>query len=263
MANEPRDSAGRLYHIGLRKRDVGKVALLPGDPDRVPRIAKHFDRARPVSSHREYLTQGGYLGREYVIAMSTGIGGPATAIAVEELARLGVGLMIRVGTCGAIDRRLKVGSLVVADAAVRLDGTTRQYVMEGYPAAATPEVALALKESASALNKVCSMGLAASTDSFYVGQGRPGVDGYMPSGARDLIEDLRAAKVLCFEMESSTLFTLGRLYGIRTGAVFAVLANRATGDFIPDAGVDDAIAVAVEAVRRLVGGRDRPRRPSR
>lgn len=251
MATEPKDSAGRPYHIQLGRRDVGRVALLPGDPDRVARIAKRFDKGRKISTHREYTAYGGYVAGERVIAMSTGIGGPAAAIAVEELARLGVELMIRVGTCGAIDRTLKVGSLVVADSAVRLDGTTRQYVMDGYPAAGTPEVALALKESASALGKSCRMGVTASTDSFYVGQGRPGLGGYLPSGAKDLVKDLQAARVLCFEMESSTLFTLGRLYGIRTGAVLAVLANRVTGRFEPDAGVDDAIDVAVEAVRLL------------
>ncbi len=253
MALEPRDSAGRLYHVRLKEGDVGRIALLPGDPDRVPRIAKRFKDSRLISSHREYTTYGGYVDGEYVISMSTGIGGPAAAIAVEELARLGVELMIRVGTCGAIDLRAKVGSLIIADAAVRLDGTTRQYVMDGYPAAATPEVVVALKDSASSLRKRFLSGITASTDAFYAGQGRPSYNNYFPSGAKRLVPDLRAAKVLCFEMESSTLFTLGRLFGVRTGALFAVVGNRMTDDFKADEGIDDAIDVAVEAVRRLKG----------
>jgi uridine phosphorylase len=251
LALEPRDSKGRLYHIRLRKQDVGRVALLPGDPDRVPRIAKHFKDAKLISSHREYTTYGGYIDGEYVISMSTGIGGPAAAIAVEELARLGVELMIRVGTCGGIDPGAKVGSLIIADAAVRLDGTTRQYVMDGYPAAATPEVVIALKEAASSLKKEFMSGITASTDAFYAGQGRPSFKNYFPSQAKTLVSDLRAANVLCFEMESSTLFTLGRLFGVSTGALFAVLGNRMTDDFKADAGIDDAIQVAVDAVRRL------------
>ncbi len=251
LALEPKDSKGRLYHIRLGRRDVGRVALLPGDPGRVPRIAKRFRDAKPIASHREYTTFGGYINDEYVIAMSTGIGGPATAIAVEELARLGVQLMIRVGTCGGISPEAKVGSLIIADAAVRLDGTTRQYVMDGFPAAATPEVVIALKESASGLKKSFLLGKAASTDSFYAGQGRPSYGGYFPSRARGLVSDLRTANVLCFEMESSTLFTLGRLFGVRTGAVFAVLGNRMTNEFRAEAGIDDAIDVAVDAVRRL------------
>ena len=196
MALEPKDIKGRMYHIGLGKADVGKVALLPGDPGRVPRIARRFKDGQPISTHREYTTYGGYVDGEYVIAMSTGIGGPATAIAVEELARLGVELMIRVGTCGGISPGAKVGSIVIADAAVRLDGTTRQYVMDGYPAAATPEVVVALKESASKLKKNFLSGITASTDSFYAGQGRPSYKGYLPSHARKLILDLRAANVL-------------------------------------------------------------------
>jgi len=253
LALEPRDSKGRLYHIGLRRADVGRVALLPGDPARVPRIAERFKDAQLLASHREYTTFGGYVDREYVIAMSTGIGGPSTAIAVEELARLGVELMIRVGTCGAISPRAKVGTLIVADAAVRLDGTSRQYVMDGYPAAATPEVVVALQDSARKLGKRFLTGITASTDSFYAGQGRPGFGGYLPSQANQLLSDLKAAKTLCFEMESSTLFTLGRLFGLRTGAVFSILADRTTGEFKVDAGVDDAIEVAVEGVRLLSG----------
>lgn len=253
MALQPRDSKGRLYHTGLRKEDVGRVAILPGDPDRVPRIAKHFKNAKRISSHREFTTYGGYIDGEYVISTSTGIGGPAAAIAVEELARLGVELMIRVGTCGGIDPAAKVGSLIVADAAVRLDGTTRQYVMDGYPAAATPEVVIALKEAASSLKKDFVSGIAASTDAFYAGEGRPSFKNYFPSQAKTLVSDLRAANVLCFEMESSTLFTLGRIFGVKTGALFAVLGKDMTDDPKADAGIGDAIEVAVEAVRRLKG----------
>jgi uridine phosphorylase len=249
MALEPKDDAGRLYHINLKKKDVGKVALLPGDPGRVPRIAKYLKGWKPLASHREYTSYGGYSGKEYVVVMSTGIGGPATAIAIEELARLGVKTMIRVGTCGAIQPGISPGDVIIADASVRLDGTTRQYVMDGYPAAATPEVVLALRDSARKLRKRAHVGVAASTDSFYVGQGRPGFEGYFPSHLTGLMKDMRDARVLCFEMESSTLFTLGRIFGLRTGAVFAVVANRATNAFKVDAGVEDAIRVAVEAVR--------------
>jgi uridine phosphorylase len=251
LALAPRDSKGRLYHIRLKRQDVGKVAFLPGDPDRVPRIAKHFKQPKAISTHREYMTYGGYLDGQYVISMSTGIGGPAAAIAIEELARLGVKLMIRIGTCGAIDPQSKIGSLIIADAAVRLDGTTKQYVMEGYPAAATPEVVVALKESARMLKKNFNCGITASTDAFYAGQGRPSYKDYFPSKAKSLVTDLRAANVLCFEMESSTLFTLGRLFGLKTGAVFAVLGNRMTDEIKADLGIEDAIEVAIDGVRRL------------
>ena len=145
MAQEPKDEKGRPYHIRLGREDAADVALLPGDPGRVPLIAKKLERAAQVSSNREYTAYSGYAGRERVLVMSTGIGGPSTAIAVEELAGLGVRTMIRVGTCGAITPKLDVGSVVIADAAVRMEGTSWQYVSPGYPAAATPGVVLALK----------------------------------------------------------------------------------------------------------------------
>ena len=251
MAHEPKDEAGRPYHIRLAKSDVGRVALLPGDPGRVPLVAERLQGAKPLGSNREFVAYGGKAGSERVLVMSTGIGGPSAAIAVEELARLGVEVMIRVGTCGSIQRAVKVGSLVVADAAVRMDGTTPQYIAPGYPAAATPGVTVALAEAAATLGKKAAVGITASTDSFYAGQGRQSFGGYAPRESAHLVDDLAAARVLCFEMEASTIFTLGRLFGLKTGAVLAVVGNRITDEFEVHAGVDDAIDVAVEAVRNL------------
>jgi len=248
---EPRDEAGRPYHVRLSRKDVGRVALLPGDPGRVPIIARRLAGAKRLTSHREFAAYGGRVGTEKVVAVSTGIGGPATAIVVEELARLGVEVMIRVGTCGAISPEISVGSVVIADAAVRMDGTSPLYVHLGYPAAATPGVVMALDEAARSRGTKAAVGITASTDSFYVGQGRKSFGGFIPADKKHIVVDLRAARVLCFEMEAATLFTLGRIFGIKTGAVFAVVANRATNDFRLEAGVEDAVDVAVESVRRL------------
>lgn len=251
MAEDPKDENGRPYHIRLTKSDVGRVAFLPGDPARVPKIAERFQQARDLGSHREYRAFAGRVGNEKVVAVSTGIGGPAIAIAIEELARLGVKVMIRVGTCGAITPEIKTGSVIIADSAVRLDGTSAQYVPLGYPAAATPGVVMALGDAAASRGEKHAVGITASTDAFFVGQGRKSFGGYFPSGSVGLLDDMRAAKVLCFEMEAATLFTLGRVFGLKTGAVFAVVANRSTGQFSPEAGVDDAIDTAVDAVRLL------------
>lgn len=251
MAQEPKDDEGRPYHIRLSRKDVGRVAFLPGDPGRVPKIAERFEDARDLGSHREYRAFGGRLGAEKVVAVSTGIGGPAAAIAIEELARLGVEVMIRVGTCGAIAPDVKVGTVVIADAAVRMDGASAQYVPLGYPAAASPGVVMSLTDAARSLKKAAVVGITASTDAFYVGQGRKSFGGFIPSEKTRLVEDMRAARVLCFEMEAATLFTLGRVFGLKTGAIFAVVANRTTDSMRPEAGVDDAIDVAVEGVRRL------------
>jgi len=251
LAEEPKDDRGRPYHVRISRRDAGRVAFLPGDPARVPRIAERFSGARDLGSNREYRAFGGKIGDEKVVAVSTGIGGPAAAIAIEELARLGVKVMIRVGTCGAIAPAIRTGSVIIADAAVRMDGTSAQYVPVGYPAAASPDVVMALAEAAKSRRERYAVGLTASTDAFYVGQGRKSFGGYLPPSGARLVDDMRAAKVICFEMEAATLFTLGRVFGLKTGAVFAVVANRTTNELKHEEGVDDAIDTAVGAVKLL------------
>ena len=186
-----------------------------------------------------------------ISATSTGIGGPAAAIAVEELLRVGAHTFIRVGTTGAIQKFIGVGDLIITTAAVRLDGTSKQYVYTEYPAVASYEVVLALIEAAESLGVKYHVGISASTDSFYTGQGRPGYKGYMLSWMKNIIPDLQRANVLNFEMESSTIFTLANIYGARAGSVCAAVANRVTDEFVVDAGVEDAIKVANEAVRIL------------
>jgi uridine phosphorylase len=216
----------------------------------VPKIAELWDSAREVSAHREYRIWTGTIGGTTVSACSTGIGSPAAAIAIEELSRIGGSTFIRVGSCGSVVPDLECGHLAISTAAVRLDGTSRQYVEAEYPAAASLDVTTALIEAAEKLGKKHMVGYTASTDSFYVGQGRPGMGGYMPPNADQLVERLRRQRVIALEMEASAIFTLAGLYGLRSGCVLAVYANRITGNFEVK-GEEDACQVAVEAIRIL------------
>jgi uridine phosphorylase len=248
-AAEPVDKEGRMYHLRVKPGDVAKYVLLPGDPERVPRIARYWDKAWHVATHREYVTYSGYYKGVFISATSTGIGAPSTAIAIEELARVGAEIFIRVGTTGALRRDIKVGDVIISTGAVRLEGTSRHYVMPEYPAVASYDVVLALIDAAETLGVRYHVGLSASSDSFYVGQERPGFRGYLPPHQKGLIEYLRSVNVLNFEMEAAVIFVLANIYGLRAGMVCAVVANRETNEFVPDAGVDDAIRVANEAVR--------------
>ncbi len=250
-ASIPQTREGKQYHIACKPGDVAPYVLLPGDPDRVPKIAKYWDNSRRVASHREYVTYTGTYKGAPISATSTGIGGPAAAIALEELLRVGAHTFIRVGTTGAIREEIEVGDLIISTGAVRFDGVTKQYVFPEYPALASYEVVLALIEAAETLNVKYHVGITASTDSFYTGQGRPGFKGYMLSWMKNIIPDLQKANVLNFEMEASTLFTLANIYGVRAGSVCAAIANRVTDELIPNAGVEDAIRVANEAVKIL------------
>lgn len=250
MASRPA-VGDRVYHLMLSRGDVPRYVLLPGDPGRVPLIAKMWENPREVARNREFVTWvGRYRGVE-VGATSTGIGSGSTAIAVEELLQVGADTFIRVGTTGALRRDIKLGDLVVGTAAVRFDGASRWYAPPEYPAVAHWVVVKALAEACGVVGARCHLGIVASTDSFYVGQERPGFGGFLPPWSRGLIETLRSLRVLSFEMESATIYTLASIYGARAGGVYAVIANRETDEFRPEVGVEDAVRVANEAVRIL------------
>jgi uridine phosphorylase len=249
-AERPQTEEGMQYHIACKPGDVARYVLLPGDPERVPKISSLWDEAREIAFHREYRTHTGKYKGVPISVTSTGIGGPSTAIAVEELAAIGADTFIRVGSTGAIQPGMEIGDLIIAKAAVRLDGTSKQYVRIEYPAVADLEVTLALIEAAESLGVRYHIGITASTDSFYLGQGRPGLNGYFPSFARNIVDDLRQARVTNFEMEAATLYTLANIYGLRAGCVCAVFANRVTNEF-GKAGEKEAALVASEAVKIL------------
>ncbi len=250
-ASVPVDEAGMQYHLMVKPGDVSRYVLLPGDPGRVLRIAKYWDKKWKVAEHREYLTYSGKYKGVFISATSTGIGAPSTAIAIEELARVGSDTFIRVGTTGALRRDIGVGDLIISTGAVRLEGTSKQYVIPEYPAIADLTVTLALVAAAEELGVKYHLGLTASSDSFYVGQERPGYRGYLPPFQKGLVSFLKSVNVLNFEMEAATIFTLANVYGLRAGSVCAAIANRETEEFIVDAGVEDAIRVANEAVKIL------------
>jgi len=248
-AERPESEEGLQYHLRIKPGDVSRYVLLPGDPERVKRIASFWDEAWHVSSHREFTTYTGRYRGILISSTSTGIGAPSTAIAIEELLRVGADTFIRVGTTGSLHKWIGVGDIVISTGAVRLEGTSKLYVMPEYPALASYEVVLALIEAAESIGARYHVGLSASSDSFYVGQERPGFGDYVPPTSRGLVEHLKRVNVLNFEMEASLIFTLSNLYGFRAGMVCAVVANRDTGEFIPDAGVDEAIRVANEAIK--------------
>ncbi|ANF22880.1 uridine phosphorylase [Thermococcus piezophilus] len=249
-AERPQTEEGYQYHIACKPGDAARYVLLPGDPERVPKISSLWDEAKEIAFHREYRTHTGKYKGVPISVTSTGIGGPSTAIAIEELAAIGADTFIRVGSTGAIQPGMEIGDLIIAKAAVRLEGTSRQYVRIEYPAVADLEVTLALIEAAETLGVRYHTGITASTDSFYLGQGRPGLNGYFPSFAKNILDDLRQARVTNFEMEAATLFTLANIYGLRAGCVCAVFANRVTNEF-GKAGEKEAALVASEAVKIL------------
>ncbi|WP_123534631.1 nucleoside phosphorylase [Halosimplex salinum] len=249
-ASEDPNEDAEQYHLEVGRGDVAESVLLPGNPERVEKVTDGWDASEVVAEHREYRTATGTYDETPISVTSTGIGSPSAAIAVEELARVGADTLLRVGSCGAIREEASVGDLVITTGAVRQEGTSKEYVREDYPASADDRVVAALVTAAERLGYDYHVGVTASTDSFYAGQGRPGFDGFEAAGSDELVEDLRAANVLNFEMEAASILTLANLYGLRAGAVCTVYANRVTGEFRTE-GERKAAKVASEAVSVL------------
>lgn len=171
---------------------------------------------------------------------------------MTQACELGADTFIRVGTTGTLREDIKCGDLIINECSVRLDGTSRMYVREEYPAAASFEVTMALVEACERLGVVYHVGVGATSASFWAGQGRTAFGGYRTSLMSSLIQDLQSANVTNFEMEGATLLTLARLFGFRAGVLCAVLANRVTGEWNREhSGVEQACRVASEAVRIL------------
>jgi uridine phosphorylase len=248
------DGSGVQYHLHIKSGDVGRYVIMPGDPKRVSLIARYLDDAFEVADNREYVTYTGMLDGERVSVTSTGIGGPSAAIAMEELYRCGADTFIRMGTCGGIALEVMGGDVVIATAAVRAEGTSREYAPIEYPATATFSVVQAFSEAADALGKRSHIGVVQCKDSFY-GQHEPAV---MPV-SYELLNKWEAYKrlgVLASEMESAALFTVAAHLGVRCGSAFSVVGNQERellGMENPiNHDTEAAIVLTIEALRRLI-----------
>lgn len=228
-ADDPQED--EQYHVELTTGDVAESVLLPGDPERIPKVTDCWEDHEVVADHREYRTATGTHDDTPISVTSTGIGSPGAAIAVEELARVGADTFIRVGSCGAIQPETDVGDLIITTGAVRQEGTSDEYIRSDYPAVADHAVVAALAAAAEELGYDYHLGLTTSTDSFYAGQSREGFRGFRGRDSEERIEELKDANVLNFEMEASAILTLANIYGLRAGAVCTVYADRTTGEF--------------------------------
>ena len=158
---------GNQPHLLVSEGDLSDVALLPGDPGRVDRIASQCDEATTLTTNREYrVVNATFEGRDLSIC-STGIGSPSAAIAAEELASVGVETLIRVGTTGALQRGIDIGDMIVATGAAKDEGTTKRYESETIPAVPDYGVLSALVDAASDRDESVHVGPIVTDDAFY------------------------------------------------------------------------------------------------
>lgn len=210
----------RQYHIGIEPGEVSSVALLPGDPFRVPFVAEFLTDVREVAHNREHRTMTGWYKGRHITATSTGMGCPSTAIAVEELARVGVRSVIRVGSSAALQPGVAPGDLLVSEGSFRMDGTTDAYVPRGFPSLPDFELTLALTRHAERIAAASGIaaysGISTSSDAFY-------------AETPELITQLNGLGILNMEMEASAMYVVARLRGLRAGMICACSSNLVDG----------------------------------
>jgi uridine phosphorylase len=216
----------RQFHIAVAPGEVSTVALLPGDPFRIPLIAEFLIDVTAVAHNREHRTMTGKYKGKKITATSTGMGCPSTAIAVEELARVGVRAFIRVGSSAAVQPQVKPGDLLVSEGSLRNDGTTAAYAHSGYPA--VPDLRITIE-----LDRIARE-IAAREGQFAVHTGISVSDDAFYAETPAWISQLNSLGILNIEMEASALFVVARLRGLRAGMICSCSSNLVRGASLYD-----------------------------
>lgn len=245
-----KDDSGLQYHVKVRPGDIGRYVLLPGDPGRVEKMAKYLDDAQFVSSNREHTVFTGTLLGEKVSIVSTGMGCPSTAIAVEELIAVGANTFIRVGTSGAVQPWLKLGDVAVVTGAIRDEGTTRQYLPIEFPAIADVEVVNALAEACRRVEANYYLGISQTKDSFYGEVERERMP--MAAHLEERWKAWEAGGAICSEMEAAAIFILSSIYRKRAGGVMMVIGSDIETLLKKQHDKEIMIKAAIEAIKILI-----------
>lgn len=204
----------KLPITGLKVDDIPASVLVCGDPARATKTATHLHGAELLNEQREYRVYRGAYDALPVAVCSHGVSAAGAAIAFEELIAAGARRIIRIGTCGGLQRDVQDGDLVIATAAVDATGYGRQVTPFGYPAVADWRLVKDLVEAASTRRFVT--GIVLTNDNFYGGVETAETPHY-PS--------MTAANVVAVEMECAALFKVGSLRGVQTAAILAVDGN--------------------------------------
>jgi uridine phosphorylase len=221
-------------HIQLSANLDVKYALLPGDPARVERAKLLLEDAVDLAFNREYKSVLGTYQGMRVLVISSGIGGPSTAIAIEELAKIGIEGIIRIGSCGSLHPAVHLGDVIIATAAVRDDGASKAYVDSTYPAVADLDLLIHLRTIAETERIPHRLGIVRSHDSFYTAREAQLTAYWSGNG------------IIGSDMETATLFVVGALRGLKTASLLNVVVG-------PNEGME-------EGVRQFVSGESATKR---
>ncbi len=230
------------FHIRCHPDDISRYAFVPGSHARAKKIADHFTNCRLVSDSRGYMVYSGYVDGIFLTVSSTGMGGPTTAICLEELGHMGTDTFIRVGSCGTMQDYVDCGDVIISTGTFRAGGTGNNYLPLEFPAVPNYFLTKELTNAAKRLGIKAHVGLGSAGDAFYAPR---------EEGARDI---LKQAGVVSGEMESDTLYVIAAVRGFRAGGIYA---SDGTSTEIKPAwgheaylqGEENAIRIAIEAMK--------------
>ncbi|OCH14297.1 nucleoside phosphorylase [Aliivibrio sp. 1S128] len=194
-------------HICVNENQVAPYVIVCGEPDRVNRIIELMDNVELLAENREYrVFNGEYKGTTITIC-STGIGAPSMIIAIEELKLCGATHVIRVGSAGAMQDHIQLGELIVAEGAVRDEGGSKAYISSAYPAYASFTLLKEINHFLESQPVKHYFGVVRSHDSFYTDE------------EEQLCQYWNKKGILGADMETSALFTVGRLRGLQVASI--------------------------------------------
>lgn len=233
------------FHIRCEPEQIARYVFTPGSHSRAKKIADHLDDVELVSDSRGYMVYTGFTGGVRVTVSSTGMGGPSTAICLEELAHMGADTFIRVGSCGTYQEYVDCGDVIISTGTYRAGGTANNYLPIEFPAVPTFEITKALVDAAKRLDLKAHVGLGSAGDAFYAPRRDP-----------EMRKILAQSGLVSAEMESDTIFVLAALRGWRAGALYACdgTATETKPAWCEDAfhqGEQNEIRIALEAVQQI------------
>ncbi len=274
---------GGIYHLDVRPEELAETIIVVGDPGRVEKVSKHFDKVAHRLSHREFVTHTGYIGDKHLSVISTGIGPDnidivfneldalanidfETRLIKENLTKLNI---VRFGTSGSLQADIPVDSFVASTHGLGLDNLLNFYSYQktaddkamadafieqtGLDTSITNPYAFSGSETLlNKFNEGYHKGITVTCPGFFGPQGRVLRLGLSSPGLVDKLShfNFNNHRITNFEMETSAIYGLGKLMGHECMSINAIIANRVVKEFSKDsnAAVEKLIVKSLDAL---------------
>ncbi|RZK17496.1 MAG: phosphorylase [Pedobacter sp.] len=273
---------GSIYHLNLLPEDIADTVITVGDPDRVGEISKYFDKIELQKGKREFITHTGYVGKKRVTVLSTGIGTDNIDIVFNELDAL-VNIdfntreikkeltslnIIRVGTSGAVQSDIPMGTILASSYGLGMDALMNYYIHEvsqqerglmddisahfGHLSHINPYFTAASETLLNTIGKDLPKGITITAPGFYAPQGRLVRAKNAVPNFIDLINSFKSNqhRITNLEMETAGIYALAKVLGHQAISINAILASRVNFEFSkePNKIVEQAIKLVLERI---------------